>query len=279
MAITVDHRNSGGTCATGGSGATISDTITIGSLSSGILLAFYQSYDGTGFVETHPATVVLDAAGVNRSLTPVSQAVQAFLSNSFKFVADIWYLLNPPALTAKQLLATWSAGAIVGASGSASYDGVAQTSTFNAASPQRANGSSTSISLAVTSATGEMVVDSVVSFNPSSLTVGGSQTQIANHTNTLKMGSSDQAGAGTATMAWTLGSSAEWLSTAVSIKPAGGGSPTLNDANYHGGGRGMLGGMRRGLSYHSHPQISVAAYYRERARAQREFIRKIQRAA
>lgn len=58
---------------------------------------------------------------------------------------------------------------------------------------------------------------------------------------------------------------------------AGGGGATIGDQNLRATRRGSLLGMGRGRSLS--PMLSLSAYYRERERAQREFMAKVRRAA
>jgi hypothetical protein len=229
MAIAVDLRQTGGQTLAGNvSGATsMSWTHTLGSLSKGILVACVQQ-DASGVT----TGVNWDDGGTNVAMTRKSTAITGACR------ADIWYLVgNPHATTgAKTIRASWS-GSHHGCGGSASYSGVDQTTIFNAASPQTATGNGTAVSLAVTSAAGEMVIDSVVhdlSGTGAAQTKGASQDYIATGANSgagsIDGSASDQVASGASTtMSWTLNRSDPWAQAALSLKvdAGGGGGATV----------------------------------------------------
>lgn len=135
---------------------------------------------------------------------------------------EMWRLVAPTVGTAN-LVANWSVTSdLVGWSGS--FTNVNQstpTGTFVAA-----NNNNTTPTVAVTSATGELVIDTVsTSGNASSTTVGAGQTLIcsgalSNNKNDGRGASSYKAGAASVTMSWTLGSARAWEIAAVSLKTA-----------------------------------------------------------
>jgi len=79
-------------------------------------------------------------------------------------------------------------------------------------------------SIVATSATGQLVKDSIFIYTPPlTLTVDGSQTQRANlndGANFFVTGVSEKAGAASVTMSWTLDGSYNWQMIAVPISPA-----------------------------------------------------------
>lgn len=98
------------------------------------------------------------------------------------------------------------------------YTGVHQTVPFG--THATADGSSGTPSVNVSSASGELVIDTLA-FR-SSPTVDGSQTQRSNRAGNgpeIYGATSEEAGAGTVTMSWT-GSSAEWTMIGSPLKPA-----------------------------------------------------------
>lgn len=104
-----------------------------------------------------------------------------------------------------------------------SYCNVNQASAFGTSIA--ANGSATPITQNVTSATGELVIDAVAATGGTgeTLTVGAGQTQELNffqdQTNHIQA-ASDEAGAGTVTMSWTISTNNYWASLAVPLKPS-----------------------------------------------------------
>ena len=114
------------------------------------------------------------------------------------------------------------------AAGAVSYTGVNQTTPLGTAASNK--GKSTTASVSVSSAAGELVVDAVgrrsdVTSNP--ISPGAGQTQRWNThtgansaTNGATGGASEKAGAATVPMSWTWSGSIEWAIAGVSLKPA-----------------------------------------------------------
>lgn len=89
--------------------------------------------------------------------------------------------------------------------------------TINGSAATTATGTSTAPSVTITtSATGELVIDSVSSGGV--VTVNGSQTQISNVTNANGNGASSKTGASSVTMSWSTASAAYAIS-AISVQP------------------------------------------------------------
>jgi len=171
-------------------------------------------------------SVQWDALGTPVSLT--QKGKQASASGQ----SEIWFLKSPSVTGTKSIKITYGAS-VVCTSGSSSYSGVDQTTPFNAASPQGATNTTGTITVAVTSATGELVVDSV--FDPEfsvadTLVPSGSQTTIYNITNggNNAGGASDQPGAASVTMSWTgVTGSGDWDTVGVSMVPAASSVPVV----------------------------------------------------
>lgn len=223
MAIAVDARNSGGqTLAASVTAATsVNWNHTLGAaLSNGILIVSCAQDAGA-----NSTGVNWDDGGTNAALTRKGTVSQATTR------AEIWFLKAPAVTGTKTIRVSWS-GSHEGEGGSASYSGVDQATTFNAASPQSATGSSgTNPSLAVTTTAGELAIDSAVqdlTITGSAPTKGASQTYIAAGVNTnntsIESGHSEQAAVGaTTTMTWTMtASGGAWGQVGVSLLPASG---------------------------------------------------------
>jgi hypothetical protein len=231
MAIAVDARTTGARTLAGDvNSTTMSWAHTLGALSNGILIVCLQQ-------DANAATtsVVWDPAGANEALTLKGTISQGAAR------AEIWYLKSPSGTGSKTITATWS-GTHHGCGGSASYSGVDQSTTFNAASPQTATGAiGTDPSLAITSANGELVIDSAVwdlagvtNFAPTK--VGGSQNYIAAGVNavdtSISGSSSDQASTGASvTLQWTGDTvpASAWGQVGVSLIPASAGGRTTKN--------------------------------------------------
>ncbi len=139
---------------------------------------------------------------------------------------EIWRLVNPNVTTANVVVNLGATTTIKG--GAITYDGVNQstpTGTYGSA-----NGTSTSASVIVTSATGELVLDITNwTANPAGYTTGAGQTAVWNLTNATHRGvSTTEAGAATVTMSSTVSSSQQWEIGAVSIRAASNNAPVLD---------------------------------------------------
>jgi hypothetical protein len=135
--------------------------------------------------------------------------------------AEIWRLIAPDTGT-HDVVITFSDRLTYGAvAGVMTITGVNQTTPLGTF--VGANGSSAGpATVDVSSATNELVFDTVSCETCTSLTVGGGQTERWNlsQSGQSAMGAgSTESGAATVTMSWTLGSSDYWAIGAVPIKP------------------------------------------------------------
>jgi hypothetical protein len=140
-------------------------------------------------------------------------------SNGFQ---AIWGLVAP-ATGANNVVVTFSASC-EHAVGATSRNGVDQTTP--AGSSNTASGSSTGPTVDVSSASGEVVIDVCSAFS-TTFAQGTGQTErwdLGNSGGIEEAASSDEAGAATVTMSWTLGTSRQWGMAAVALKPSSGGT-------------------------------------------------------
>lgn len=229
MAITNDARTSGAQSFTSGAsvagGTSVTWTHTLGVLSNGILIA-----GGAQDAGAASTAGTWDQGGTNAAMT---RKTNATATGSCR--PEIWYLKAPAVTGAKSMRVAWS-GSHDGGFGGASYAGVDQTTTFNAASPQNATGASgTNPSLTVTTTSGELAIDAVVQdFTANSVAPNknAANTYIcagAVSAPTIGCGASERAAVGASTaMAWTVDTSkGAWSQTGISLLPdAGGGATT-----------------------------------------------------
>lgn len=109
-----------------------------------------------------------------------------------------------PATASTAVVWTINAGAL-GAVGCSSYNGVHQTTPLGNTAVALGIGTTTTPSTALTSATGEMVLDVLNTFDPTSRTVGAGQTSIFNiQDDTIGGCASREDGAASVTMSWTF---------------------------------------------------------------------------
>jgi uncharacterized repeat protein (TIGR01451 family) len=208
----------------GGSTATIAFDAAASAQTNAATLTFAHTNSGgsnrlvlVGISTDNTTVTSVTYGGV--SLTNVGSATA---SGSPKPRSEIWSLPNPPAGSNNVVVILATSANI--AAGAASFTGVSQTTPLGAFTGSSASSGSASIS--VSSATGELVFDSISSGNTP--TVGASQTQRWNLLQgTIAGGASTQPGAASVTMAWTVGG--KWAIGVVPIKPAstgGGGGGT-----------------------------------------------------
>src|SRR5262249_3242813 len=131
-------------------------------------------------------------------------------------------LFAPPKGTGSIVVTVSAAKRLVG--GAASFSNVDLTTPHGAF--VSAIGNSTTASVAVPSAAGELVVDTAAATgDANSLTVGAGQTQrwnaaTGNGGGEARGAGSTEPGAASVTMSWTLGASKNWSIGAVSLKPS-----------------------------------------------------------
>jgi hypothetical protein len=132
----------------------------------------------------------------------------------------IW-VLAAPATGANDLVVTMSATTSMNGEG-VSWTGVDQTTPADGGA--EAVGTTTAVTVDVTSASGDRVIDVVGWYEGTNadLTAGGGQTEIyARHNTGPTYGAgSHENGAGTVTMSWTLGAAANWAQCACNLNAA-----------------------------------------------------------
>ena len=156
------------------------------------------------------------------SITYGGTALTKIGSSNVRMGVELWRLVAPTVGTAN-IVANWSGSSdMVGWSGS--FTNVNQTSPTG--SIYKNNGSSTTPSVTVVSAVGDLVIDTLsTKGDANSTSLGAGQTLICS--GALGTGGSDgrgasssEAGAASVTMSWTLGSSKDWEIAAVALKAA-----------------------------------------------------------
>jgi hypothetical protein len=223
-AITFDAASVQAGSASGSTSLTWSHTVT--SAGSDRILIVGVGVDQN---QTCCATVTgVTYGGVSMTLVPGGTSTRSGATRS-----ELWYLLNPPA-GANNVVVTLSGSADVRA-GATSYTGVNQSTPFGTAAS--ATGDSSTASVNVSSAAGELVVDHASLESTSAyFTVGAGQTlRYASHgsdgsggsNNNAPIGGSSEPGAATVTMSWSLSSGKDWAIVAVPLKPASASTTSL----------------------------------------------------
>ncbi len=221
--IAVDTTSSATTGSVAASTLTFSHTVNDGA--NGILIVEIASQHGS------PADPVASVTYGGQSLSQVG-AANLFGNDE---TADIWYLLAPTVGTANIVVNVVSSCHFV--AGATDYFGVNQTAPFGALVTTTGNSSTPSV--AVTSAAGQLVVDSLVTAGQaiSIVPTGPGQTQLwSQETGTAASdalgGASYQAGAASVTMSWSQSASESWALVADSLVPAPANhAPVLNGSN------------------------------------------------
>ncbi|QTN31576.1 DUF11 domain-containing protein [Akkermansiaceae bacterium] len=206
-----------GAVAIRSAGSTVSVNHTTGSGSNRLMLVglSYEDDDNDGF----------KVPSVSYAGLPLTRLIQR--ASAVEAGSEIWYLINPPSGAGTVTVATAGAGAtddeiVVGVS---TFSGVNQANPFGTA--VSAIGSSGPATVNVSSASGELVFDTVALDDSRRVTVGSGQAQQWN-LNTDNAGDgvsgagSTEPGASSVTMSWTLTNNDDWAICAVPIKPAAG---------------------------------------------------------
>ena len=172
------------------------------------ILTVSMSFDGSG-----------QSTGVTYGGTPLTLVGR---HTSVKHTMEIWQLTAPPVGTA-DIVATLS-GSLRANGGGVAFNDVDQTTPTGAL--QSAAGTNPTASITVSSAPGEMVIDTVITDVASTLTAGVGQTEQWNEPNAgmdrISAGSTE-AGAASVTMSWD-GPADDWTIVAVAVKPSSGNS-------------------------------------------------------
>lgn len=165
-----------------------------------------------------------DAVGT-RAVSGVTYAGAAMTSiggitvGGFNMRTEQWRLIAP-ATGANNVVVTMNGTTAEIKSGAVSMTGVHQTTMVG--TQATASGSSTTPSVAVTSATDELVMDGIGADTPVSATVGAGQTERWKIVAGVGGAGSSEAGAASVTMSWTLGVSTAWVIAGVSVKASAG---------------------------------------------------------
>ncbi len=180
------------------------------------VFAFYRESSGAG----PPATNVTSIAYNGTNLTRIQDRVGAGNRHGSSFGSTNF----EPTSGANNMVWTF-VGATSNACSQVAVSGVDQTTRYTASAFSGAD-SGSSISTAITVASGGMAVDWVWSGQLVSLTAGGSQTAVGANFTELTNGTSNSSYlANATTMAWTAGASAQYVHLVIAVNPvsAGGG--------------------------------------------------------
>mgnify|MGYP001561318198 CR=1 FL=1 len=205
-------------------GQVVFDAAATGTAANAASLTFAHTVGAGGTNRVLIVGVSID----NRTVTGVTYAGVAMTSvgsvaNGAQ-ISHLWRLVNP-ATGANDVAITLSGGGtdIVGCA--ISVTGAHQTSPVGTFAS--ATGTSTAVTVNVTSAADELVVD-MASVDAGALTVGAGQDSRCNATaGDNQGGGSTEAGAGTVTMSWTSTVSSAWATGGVSVKVAAAGASRL----------------------------------------------------
>lgn len=183
---------------------------TVGSGSNRILLVGITTRDGNVVVNS------VTYGGTNLTLIGVEA------DNGKKVRMEMWKLIAPNVGTADIVVSLSASKRVVG--GAVSLTGVNQT-TPNGLFSSASSSGSTSASLTVSSASGELVVDVIATQGDAKSLTINSGTEIWNRATGNAGGESRSAGgtingASSVTPSWTLESSKPWAIGAVSLKPS-----------------------------------------------------------
>lgn len=214
MAIAFDAQSSGTRTS---AGATLTASHTFGGSDRAALINVVY------FANPTQAALSLTIGGSSTGVTLVHQDPDGVNGDNRR--CHVVYRAVAPASGAQNVVFTAAGNMEHGAIEVVSLTGVDQTTPVG--TEATAEGSSTTPSVAVSSAAGELVVDAVGGFSPAgSVAVGAGQTsRVENENwggNDAAAGMSTEDGAASVTMSWTI-SSAPWSIVGVPFKPAAAG--------------------------------------------------------
>lgn len=223
--------------------------ITVGTISthtsgSGSTATWSHSNDGD-YLVVAVASHITDAAGNPTGVTynAVSMTKIAERAYSSSNGVTLWGLVAPAA-GANNVVVSWGSGtANPRSAGALSFSGVDASTPVGTPTDGGSAGSSAP-SIAVASASGELVVDAVCIWQDSATattgTVGADQTERVQvgYTVARKLLVSTEAGATTTTMSWSLDNSCRTRHAGIALKPAAA----------TGGGRLVGGGLVNGAA-------------------------------
>lgn len=144
------------------------------------------------------------------------------------------YALANPASGANTVSVAFTGTASLIGFGGSSYTGVDQTTPIRAGTPNSGGNTTGNPSIAITSQTDDMVVD-MGHFSAISAAVGAGQTQRFQVAAGDRACASDEPGASSVTMSWTLTAGGPWAICGFSLAAAGGGGGGDTNARLFGG--------------------------------------------
>jgi len=191
---------------TTGTAGPITHSHTVANQPSRILLVKVNFIGGTS----------VKVSGITYDGIPLALRSAASLSTLH---AELWYLVAPPIGTAN-VVVTFSGSVTSTVVASEGWYNVSQSAPFSASAST--SGTSTTPSIAVTAAVGDVVTDIMAAAGNVTATVGAGQTERYNaiQGTALRAAGSSEAGAASVTMSWTLSSSVPWVIRATPMKPA-----------------------------------------------------------
>lgn len=195
------------------------DAATTGTASSATSVSATHTASGTdlaAFMHTASAAGTPQAVTGSYAGTAMTEHWDTTFATYYRHAG---YTLVNPATGAQTVTATYAGTQGNLRIGVATYTGVDQTTPVG--TPNTATGSSTTPSVAITSATDELVVDGMAQVANANATAGANQTERWDLAGAeISVAGSDEAGAATTTMSWTLPASVAWHIGGIAFKPA-----------------------------------------------------------
>lgn len=180
---------------------------TFPSLTNGIAIVHSAVRNGARIVQSTPTIGGVSTTRINARTA------------STDTVTELFYLLNPSS-GSQTVSVDWDNTPLSYVLTVVTCDGVNQSSPI--ADDASASGSSTTVSVNCTSASGQLVLDFVSADNNTSLTTGAGQTNLDQDVadGVLAAGASSEPGAATVTMSETLSVSNDWATICVALAEA-----------------------------------------------------------
>jgi hypothetical protein len=165
---------------------------------------------GLTFGQGAPTGVTVKYGATSLALVPSTSATNGNAHT------ELWYLVNP-SNTPANIVATWTGNhdVVMGAVG---FAGVDQSQPVQ--NGTSATGTSTALSLTITSVAGDMTMDTVATLSTSLSAPTQTSRWLDTTPATVRGGGSTGSGAATVTHAWTSATSAAWATSGVSVHAA-----------------------------------------------------------
>ena len=217
VGINVVGVSAGGTLVGGGPGQVVFDRATSNNI-SGTLSWTHVTTSSTNRFMLVGVSIGGSGGAVGNITYGGSNFTKVMATTNGTLSSELWQLVNPPTGTNTVTITRLGSGGSLFA-GAATFSGVNQTTPLS--STTSATGNGFNATNAITSATNEIVFDTVSTINNKPLVEGLGQIELWNLNTTDASAASINTGNNSVIVSWNLPSKGRWIDIATSVKPAG----------------------------------------------------------